>query len=697
MTVTRSTRRRSALPLIAVLGVFSASAASLAPLPAARAQNQTSEFVPSFSTNTRVKQQVERLERLATQKLWDEWINLYQQLVDDDRDLVMARDEEFLVGIRYFCHQQLAAQPANVRQRYRTVADNDARKIYDKALAENDAAGMRDVYARYRFSSFGTPALKWSADRALDEGRSEWARVAYSRLAKEPAVTVSTLLRYAMAADAAGKADEASAVLDRVRKEFGAQPVKLGGQNSTGSAAADQVAKGFRARAAAKGSRWAAFAGGTGDRNMGAGLTGEIKKLWEFTQPTTPETVRPTQQQVIINSNYATTRARFNFLTFPAVSGDRLWLQGPRNISSVTLSSGEAAWDQQDFVLRREEMPNQNTDPRSGGISYRSGRPVQAAPSVEGHLLVTRMPLAGGERDGRWPTDFAITALDNRSGSQLWRKVAGGEPRGMYYNIPALQANTVITGIATYKGGITEYNAVALDAGTGEQLWSTYLGGGSDPLAGVDGSPAAIKDGIVWIESSLYTLNAIDLLTGEVRFIYRYDPGRRARNSGIDTSPTLTNEPISLIATAGGPIVFAPRWGVDVVAIDPVTGKLLWSSPKGPLSQPSVGALFAVDGKRAYICGDHVQAISLANGAREWTWEPPGPSGSVGYAALCGDRIYVPIDGKIHVHGAVDGKELEVLDATEILGEANGLLTLVSTPDALLIASRDRLVALGKK
>lgn len=689
------TPRRTALPLLGALCLLAGSAASLVPLPAARAQNQTSEFVPSFSTNTRVKQQVERLERLATQKLWDEWINLYQQLVDDDRDLVMARDDEFLVGLRYFCHQQLAALPANVRQRYRAVADNEARKLYEKALAESDEAGMRQVYARYRFSSFATPALKWSADRALDEGRAEWARVAYSRLAKEPAVNVSTLLRYAMAADAAGKAEEAGAVLERVRKEFGAQPLKVGGQNTTGAAAAEQIAKGMRARAAAKATRWASFAGGTGDRNMGAGVTGEIKKLWDFAQSTTPETVRPTQQQVFISS--ASTRARFSFLTFPVVAGDRLWLQGPRNLSSVKLSSGETAWDQQDFVLKRDEIPNQNSDPRSGGISYRSGRPVQAAPSVEGHLLVTRMPLAGGERDGRWPSDFAIVALDNRTGNQLWRKVAGGDPRGLYYNIPTVQANTVITGVATYKGGITEYNAVALDAGTGEQIWSTYLGGGSDPLGGVDGSPAAIKDGIVWIESSLYTLNAIDLLTGEVRLIYRYDPGRRARNSGIDTSPSLTNEPISLIATAGGPVVFAPRWGVDVVAIDPATGKLLWSSPKGPLSQPAVGSLFAVDSKRAYICGDHVQAINLSNGAREWTWEPQGPTGSVGYAALCGDRIYVPIEGKIHVHGAADGKEVEVLDATEILGESNGLLTLVSTPDALYVASRDRLVALGKK
>ncbi|MCC2667607.1 MAG: outer rane biosis protein BamB [Armatimonadetes bacterium] len=690
-------RRRPVAPLFAALCACCASAVTLAPPRPVGAQQQprTSEFVASFSTNTRLKQQVERLERLAAQKMWDDWLTIYQQLVDDDRDLVMARDDEFLVGVRYFCHQLLAAQPAGVRQKYRAVYDNQARKEYDKALAEGDAAAMRGIYSRYRFTSYGPQALKWSADRALDEGRSEWARVAYERLAKEPAVSASTLLRYAIAADAAGKPAEASSVLDRVRKEFGGQSVKVAGKDVSAPAAADQVAKGFRARPKAGSSRWSSFGGDAGDRNMGPALSGGLKKLWEFTQPTTAETVRPTPQLVVISSsNY--TRARFSYLSFPAVVGDRVWVQGPRNISAIKLSDGKAAWDQQSFSLSRDEIPMQNADPRAGKIAYRSGRAVQAAPAVDGHVLVTRMPMVAG--DSRWPADFAILALDNRTGAPLWRKTAGGEPSGIFYNIPAVQGNTVVTGVATHKGGITEYNAVALDAGTGEQLWSTYLGGGSDPLGSVDGSPAAIKDGIVWIESSLYTLNALDLLTGEVRLVYHYDPGKRTRNSGIDSTPNLTNEPISLIATANGPIVFAPRWGVDVVALDPATGKLLWSSPKGPLGRPTVGSLFAVDDKRAYICGDHIQAINLSNGAREWTLDPQAArSGTVGFAALCGDRIYTPIDGKIRVNSAADGKEIEVLDASDILGEADGLLTLVSVDGALLISSRDRVVALGRK
>jgi hypothetical protein len=110
-----------------------------------------------------------------------------------------------------------------------------------------------------------------------------------------------------------------------------------------------------------------------------------------------------------------------------------------------------------------------------------------------------------------------------------------------------------------------------------------------------------------------------------------------------------------------------------------------------------MGSLFAVDAKRAYIGGDHLQAISLADGARDWTWEPMAVGGLMGFPVLCGDRIYVTIEGKIHVHAADDGREIEVLDTAEIIGEASGIVTLVAVDGALLVSSRDRIVALGRK
>jgi outer membrane protein assembly factor BamB len=700
----RLSRRTGAL-LFGVL-YFLCAAATIRPL-SARAQTRA-EFVPTFSTNARVKQQMDRLAKLATAKQWDPWLAGYQQLVDDPRDLVVERDQEFLVGVRWTLHQQLAGLPPQVRQRYRQLYDNEARKVFDRATAERDGDGMRDVYSRYRFSSFGSKALLWLANDAQDRGRHEMARVAFSRLAKEPGVTVQVLLRYALAASGANRSAEARGVLDRVKREFGGHPLQLAGENTTGAAAADRVGASLAKEKPADATSWRAFAG-TGDRRIAAPLAGKVKKLWEFSHPTVTDRQGYSSGQQVMVGGYSSNRSRFSFLTFPVIENDRIWVQGPRNLTAVKLADGKAAWDQQDFVLAPNEVTAQQQQQPQGRFSssnYRTSRPLQAAPSLDDHLLITRvgMGATGPSSGSRWPVDYAIGAFDSRTGRPVWRKVAGGDPAGTYFNIPTVQSKIILSGVATNKGGITEYNAVALDAGTGETLWSRYLGAGSDPLGVMDGSPPAVRDGTVWIESSLYTLNGLDLITGDLRLVYHYDPGQRTAYGGFNSSPNLNNEAISAIGLAPrttvdkrevSPVVFAPRWGVYVIALDADTGRLLWSTPKAP-GRSTTGSLFAVDAKRAYVCGDHVQAIKLADGAPDWTWETQKlSSGEVGFAALGGDRIYIPVEGKIYVLSAEDGREIEVMNGIYQQGNSPGFSAVLPLGNHLIMTTRDGLVAFG--
>lgn len=662
--------------------------------PPARAQQVRSEFVPTFSTTPRVKQQVERLDRLASQKQWDEWLAAYQQLVTEGGEQVLERDDEFLTGVRHHCHQLLAALPAAVRTRYRALFDVEAGKLFDRAATDRDPAKMREVYSRYRFSSSAPRALLWLANNSLDEGRPELARVAYRRLAKEPGANAGLLLRYALAAGAAGKPAEAAEALGRVRKEFAGGQVTLAGETLAVATAADRVDTTLRTGTRRAALSWPGFAGPAGTRNATSLPSIAVKQSWEARLQGSGYLNRVGGRGPYGGLG----RSRFAFLSFPAVSSETAWIQSPRGVTAVKLDTGDTIWTQRSFALSPEEAPTANTNPRTGGQYYPRGRAVQAAPSVEGSRLVTRMPMALGDAEtGSWPADFAIVALDARTGNPLWRRLAGGEPRALFYNIPTLQANTVLTGTAVHKGGITEYTAVALDGGTGEPLWSTYLGAGSDPLGVVDGSPAAVVDGVVWIESTLYTLNALDLVTGEIRLIYRYRPGRRdAIRGGFSTTPAISNEPISLVAAPeGGPIVFAPRWGTDLVALDSTTGKLLWSSPKAP-GQSTVGALFGVDKTHAYVCGENLQAVNLADGAKDWEWEPKeSGSGDIGFAALSGDRIYVPVNGRIYAVAAADGKELDVLNPAGGLGEDVGYTSLVAGGGTLFLSTADRVVAFG--
>jgi len=325
---------------------------------------------------------------------------------------------------------------------------------------------------------------------------------------------------------------------------------------------------------------------------------------------------------------------------------------------AIDARNGKTLWTRGNLNIR----PTLTVRRRYSGY-YRTLRNLQLAPALAGPHLIMRVPV--GPTDGysgsRWPSEFALAALDARTGEEIWTRTgappAGAQavPAGSFFNLPTVHTNTVYTGLATPVAGLTEYRAVAVDAGTGQRRWTTYLGTGSDPMATTDGSPPAVADGVVWVESSLHTLNALDLVTGELLWIYRSAPRPIPYyRSGWNDSMTLPNEPISLIAPAGSRVIFAPRWGDQCVALDAKTGRLLWSAPKG-----EARSLFAVDETHAYLCGNDVQALDLATGARRWSWS--APASPPGYAALAGSRIYMPAGDTIYVLDRAMGRQLAML------------------------------------
>jgi outer membrane protein assembly factor BamB len=309
---------------------------------------------------------------------------------------------------------------------------------------------------------------------------------------------------------------------------------------------------------------------------------------------------------------------------------------------------------------------------------------------MDGGLLALRTPLLSTTGYGR--TDYLMVALDARSGKQLWRRTAEGEAEGVFFNAPALRDNTLYTGVATSQAGLTEFRAVALEAGTGDTLWSQYLGGGSDVVGTIDGSPPVLRDGVVWIESALHTLNALDMITGEIRAIYKYQPRARAQFGGMEGYP-LGNEPISLLPSTG-PLVFSSRWGDQVVAIDPNTYKLLWSAPKGGAT-----AVFAVDKQSAYLaCPTEMAAFDMDTGLKRWVRPSPGPQYATGYAALAGNQLCWLVEGKVVFVDPASGNLAGSIDLTDALNQSEGssspgIGTLLVVGNRLLVCLPQKVVA----
>lgn len=534
--------RRRLLTLALCSFVSFVSLGFLSP-PAARAQSQY-QFTATFDTHEKLPGELERLQKLAEQQAWEAWVTAYQELIDEHPDAVLPQGEERLVGLRATLHARLAALPAAARETYRRKYDAAARPLWEKARAAEDAEQMVRLHLRYRHTRFGPRALRWLADRALDTGEVELARLAYARLSAEDFVlqpdwatendAAWTFLRWGIAATLAGKPTEAKEAWETLARRYGARELTIAGVPRRVSQIVAEERGRLAPPAAPEG--WSQFAGGpAGGRRMADTLASlftlpaeAMESAPRLTWTAGGAPAPPAGEGRALRFNTTpwggvvlrfSGGSLFNSLTYPVTGDGRVYLQTPAGARALDLSDGSLLWTSDDLANLR----GARNFPRRY-ISYsRSLRNLQLAPALAGPHLLLRTPIGQGEawNDGRWPSEFALAALDARTGRTVWTRLAGGNPPGSFFNLPAVRAHTVYTGIATAVAGLTEYRACAVDAGTGARRWTTYLGTGSDPMTSTDGSPAAVLDGIVWVESSLHTLNALDAVTGEILWVHR--------------------------------------------------------------------------------------------------------------------------------------------------------------------------------
>ena len=379
--------------------------------------------------------------------------------------------------------------------------------------------------------------------------------------------------------------------------------------------------------------------------------------------------------------------APFSHLAFPTVSDGRVYAQAPGQIRCLSFENGQALWS-----VREADLAPQRRFPTPGGFRWwRPQRAAQTVPVIAGRLLLVRAPAGRFENDSSgWPAEFVLAALDARTGALLWQRAAADGPPDSFYNLPTVSGQTVYTGISTSMAGLTEYRATALDAATGDRLWTTYLGSGSDPMAGVDGSPAAVRGGTVWVETCLHTVCALDALTGEIQWMASFQPETNAPDrSGWQDTMNVTNEPVSLIAPFGDRLLFCPRWGDRVVALNARTGHRAWSA-----ESRHCRSLIAVDRAHAVLTGDRIRSLDPSTGRTQWTWTPPTPE-RFGYPALVGNRVVVPGGAYLIFLDAATGEERGRRNLKEFAAQPGAAAVLV-IGRRLLFSQADRLIALDE-
>ena len=264
--------------------------------------------------------------------------------------------------------------------------------------------------------------------------------------------------------------------------------------------------------------------------------------------------------------------------------------------------------------------------------------------------------VVGGRMYVLEPETNGVGAYDTKTGKHLWSYSAGYV---VATGLAVSGGTVVVTDINCYSNSSYDSNVIAVDAATGEELWSSLTPWTTDTVV-VDAGTVAVSGYCGMCDDAEYGVEAFRLSDGA----------------------SLWSQPNAVLAgpvSAGGRILLT---GTDAAYTEAVSIK----TGVGPWATGLHYAASAADPERAqfYVSGSvGLRALATTTGKTLWTVK--NESGDL---ATDGRRVYVASAGRVNAYDTKSGKKLwtRVLASPGNLVRAGGLLYATSGTSLQILA-----------
>lgn len=254
---------------------------------------------------------------------------------------------------------------------------------------------------------------------------------------------------------------------------------------------------------------------------------------------------------------------RSNLYALDATEGRLLWQRSPEGSQNpdvdqrtysyygVTTAEGKVFWTHQDRLGSGSRGSISALDPKTGKTLWES--PMTGSTMSDGTPVVADGRVYVGNQ-----TADRMLAYDAGTGKQLWQSAStlGGWQDG----VPTAAGGRVFIG--------SNNKLVARDAETGKDLWTHRSPGTSNIPGNATPASAAVKDGIVYMGFPDGNVTALDAQTGNVVWS-RLLPGR-LDFGGVHSSPVISGDTVYVGSNNG-----------SAYALDRTTGKVVWEREIG--------------------------------------------------------------------------------------------------------------------
>ena len=645
---------------------------------------------------------LKRAAEAASRGDWKLAADTLERVIEQHGDRTVTLDEgrHFYSAI-HLAQAQIAGWSPEGLAAYRVLYDPEARRLLEKAKRDHDLAALREIARKYPLTDPGPQAMTLLVDWLIDQRQPGEAVELLDRLAGLPGKVISPsdlILKRAVAYALSGERSRAAAAIERMRKLHAETDAPL---PEDWPMRIERVQRFFEdmklesphSRAGTSGHR----ASAAWPYRLGpAAAQGRMPAITPVLSEEIGQTVMlPGSGSLNRLAAARVIRQQGRPPVWQAVSdGRRLFVTCPAGLFARDLATFDFLW--QAFVRHRRRDPGINNfrlragmfgnltiatgndktrlDPLTtrtlfheyaGEVSTAFGEVFvieqDATPGEQRPTLQGVIPLRPVQDAESISAPNTLRAYEADTGRAVWTRGRGG-PRGDVLKYAHFYAAPVASGpflVAPYVLQNDLFLAVLKPDGT--LVKQILLGSGRPGMFPINGLlQPTVHDGTIYVPSGAGLLLALNAYDFSLRWLSTYErsrsltrrtTGRRggwfgANIAGPQADEWLTSPPV----VAGGRVLLAPHDAETLFAFDPQDGAQKWAFPRGE-HRFIVGA----DDKRIVIAGRSVEAIDLASGQPQWTFDELRPSGR---PVLCGEEILVPTEGGLVRLDLATGKQI---------------------------------------
>jgi len=633
--------------------------------PDQQAAEGRSVFAPPDRTTLRL---LAKARQLIDQDRYAEAVRCLGAILESSQDYFFHPDRSGAIprSLKSEARQLLGDMSDRGRRLYELQYGARARQMLAEASAAGDAAGLAEVSRRFFHTQAGYEATFLLGLHHLDHGRPLAGALALERLREasleaetfEPALSLAVAICWIRA----GKPEKASRTLSALRERQPGALVNVAGEEVPLFAQDADVLEWLTGLLgpqvtpeAEQPSQWAMF---RGDATRNASTAGDgplLSKRWRVRTSDDPYLEALIEQ--IRDGDRDWDRSAVPALQ-PLVVGDAVLMRTARNLLAVDFATGKRIWEApvddpfdsllypaQSLVYRR--MPQLEhairlrmwADATYGSMSS-DGNLVYAVEGLGLEIGSGQFDavLIGGRRseDPAGPRPYnRLAAYEIRSEGKLkWH--LGGSPDE--YGLP--QAGTFFLGpplplmgrLYVIAERVGEIRLIALEAQSGELVWSQQLAGADqellkNPVRRIAGVSPSYVDGVLVCPTSNRSIVAVELASRSLLWGYTYpqsDARSRRQVVFLGAQSIVDPDPAgrwvdSSVILADGRVLATPVDSDCLHCLDLFDGKLLWKEPRGD----DLYLACVHEGKAVLVGQRGVRALDLHKTRDSTPDEPP--------------------------------------------------------------------------